>query len=160
MISAATGGTVINYSSRFTLTGMTGTFPPNVEDGIKKVSGTDGPSTENNINNNAGAGAGGAAGASVPYTLQTGLTKYAPMQGKPGTKITAGKASPLYPSSSVVVANTFLPTPVQVTTITMSGTYAPAESIENTVCGLPFHGWGILKLTRLVIGFASTAANE
>ena len=79
--STATGGTVINYSSRFSLSGMTGTFPPNVEAGIKAVSGTGGPPTKNNINNNVNAGAGGAAGFSVPYTLQTGLTKYAPKQG-------------------------------------------------------------------------------
>ena len=134
MISAATGGTVINYSSRFTLSGMTGTFPPTVEDGIKGVTGTGGPPTQNNINNNATAGAGGAAGASVAYTLQTGLTKYAPMQGKPGTKITANKASAQYPTSAVNLAKTFLPTPVQVTTVTQSGTYALASSIENTVC--------------------------
>ncbi len=139
MISAAPGGTVINYSDRFTLTGITGTFPPNVEDGIKQVSGNNGPATENNINNNANAGAGGGAGFSVPYTLQTGATKYAPMQGKPGTKITAGKASAMYPTSSVVLANTFLPIPSQVTTLTMSGTYAPAQSIENTVCCLLLH---------------------
>ena len=113
---------------------MTGTFPPNVEDGIKSVTGTSGPAAQNNVNNNPNAGAGGAAGFSVPYTLQTGLTKYAPMQGKPGTKITANKASAQYPTSSVVLAKTFLPTPVQVTTVTMSGTYALASSIENTVC--------------------------
>ncbi len=126
---------MINYSSRFTLTGMTGTFPPNVEAGIKAVVGTGGPPAQNNVNKDPGAGAGGAAGFSVPYSLQTGLTKYAPMQGKPGTKITAGKASAMYPTSSVVIANTFLPIPSQVTTVTMSGTYAPAESIENTVSG-------------------------
>lgn len=134
MISAATGGTVINYSSRFTLSGMTGTFPPAVEAGIKDITGTGGPAAQNNVNNNANAGAAGAAGGfSVPYTLQTGLTKYAPMQGKPGTKITAKQASAQFPTSSVDLAKTFLPTPVQVTTVTQSGTYALAASIENTV---------------------------
>ena len=137
MISSATGGTVINYSSRFSLSGMTGTFPPKVEEGIKGVTGTGGPPTQNNVNNNANAGAGGAAGGfSVPYSLQTGLTKYAPMQGRPGTKITAKQASAQYPTSSVNLAKTFLPTPVQVTTMTMSGTYALASSIENTVCDI------------------------
>lgn len=159
MISAATGGTVINYSSRFTLTGMTGTFPPNVEAGIKAVVGTGGPATQNNINKNPAAGAGGAAGFSVPYTLQTGLTKYAPMQGKPGTKITAGKASAMYPTSSVVLANTFLPTPVQVTTITQSGTYALAESIENTVSAVMGLMRESARLMR-IIGFTGAAANE
>lgn len=137
MISSAAGGTVVNYSSRFSLSGMTGTFPPNVETGIKGVTGTDGPASQNNVKDVANAGGAGAAGgASVPYTLQTGLTRYAPMQGKPGTKITAKQASAQYPTSSVDLAKTFLPTPVQVTTMTMSGTYALAASIENTVCDI------------------------
>lgn len=135
MISAAAGGTVINYSGRFTLSGMTGTFPPNVVSGIAGVTGTGGPPTENNVNNNAAANpaAGGAGGPyAVTYTAQTGLTKYAPMQGKPGTKITAKNASPQYPTSSVQMATTILPTPSQVTTHTVSATYKAPDS-ENTV---------------------------
>lgn len=127
---------MINYSSRFSLSGMTGTFPANVAEAVKGITGTDGPASQNNIKDNANAGAAGAAGGfSVAYTLQTGLTRYAPMQGKPGTKITAKQASAQYPTSAVNLAKTFLPTPVQVTTMTMSGTYALASSIENTVCG-------------------------
>lgn len=135
MISAATGGTVINYSDRFSLSGMTGTFPANVETGIKGVTGTGGPATENNINANAAAvpAAGQAGGPyAVTYTAQTGLTKYAPMQGKPGTQITANKPTPQYPTSAVKTAKTFLPTPSQVTTMTVSATYS-TSSIENTV---------------------------
>ena len=136
MISTATGGTVVNYSDRFTLSGMTGTFPPNVEQGIKGVTGTGGPQTENNVDKNAAAvPANGQAGGpyAVTYTAQTGLTKYAPMQGKPGTKITAKNPTPQYPTSSVKIAKTFLPTPSQVTTMTVSATYS-ASSQENTVC--------------------------
>ena len=39
---------MIDYSSRFTLTDMQGTFPPNVLAGLKQVSGTDGPAREIN----------------------------------------------------------------------------------------------------------------
>ena len=128
---------MINYSARFSLSGMTGTFPPDVEAGIKDVSGTDGPAAQNNIQNAGKPGAAGAGGGfSVDYTLQTGATKYAPMQGRPGTKISAKQASAQYPTSSVNIAKTFLPTPVQVTTMTQSGTYALASSIENTVCSI------------------------
>ena len=131
MISAATGGTVINYSDRFTLSGMTGTFPPNVKAGIQGVTGTSGPAAQNNVNNNAaGADVGDATG--VPYTMQTGLTKYAPMQRIPPTKITAKAASAQFPTSQVVIAKTFLPTPKQVTTLTASGTFS-VSSMENTV---------------------------
>ena len=135
MISVATaGGTITNYSPRFSLTGMTGTFPDNVLAGLKKVSGTAGPATENNVvAANPGAGAGGqGAGFAVPYTLQTGLTKYAPMQPEPPMKITAKNASPLWPTSSYSVAKTWLPRPSQVTTFTQSVTYS-LSSRENTV---------------------------
>lgn len=135
MISAATGGTVINYSDRFSLSGMTGTFPPNVQKGVEGITGTDGPPAENNVAANANAAPAAGAGGpyAVTYTAQTGLTKYAPMQGKPGTKITAKSPTPRYPTSSVRFALTFLPTPSQVTTITLSATYS-TSSMENTVC--------------------------
>lgn len=135
MTSAASGGTVTNYSGRFSLSGMTGTFPPNVQAGVAGITGTDGPAAENNVNNDAQASpsAGANGPYAVTYTAQTGLTKYAPMQGKPGTKITAISPTPRYPTSSVHFAQTFLPTPSQVTTITLSATYS-TSSIENTVC--------------------------
>ena len=142
MISTARGGTVINYSSRFSLSGMTGTFPAAVQQGLAGLTGTAGPPTENNIASNPDAGAATGAGGpyAVTYTAQTGLTKYAPMQGKPGTKITAKSPTPQYPTSSVKFAITFLPTPSQVTTLTMSATYS-TSSIENTVCNYPrLHG--------------------
>ena len=142
MISTAPGGTVINYSGRFSLSGMTGTFPAAVQQGLAGLTGTAGPPTENNIASNPDAGAATGAGGpyAVTYTAQTGLTKYAPMQGKPGTKITAKSPTPQYPTSSVQFAITFLPTPSQVTTITMSATYS-TSSMENTVCNHPrLHG--------------------
>lgn len=117
------GEQVINYSDRFTLSGMTGSFPVNVQSGIKKVSGTDGPPSTAQDAPVAGAGAGGADGDyAISYTAQTGLIKYAPMQTPPGTKITANKMSPRYPTSSVQIATTFLPTPKQTTTMTASQT--------------------------------------
>ena len=116
---------------------MTGTFPPNVQAGIKTVTGTAGPATEKQAQGQQGANAGGAgvpAGAdTVPYTMQTGSIKYAPMQGRPGTKITAANPTPQYPTSSVALAKTFLPTPVQVTTMTVSQTFL-VSSRANTVC--------------------------
>ncbi len=143
MIAAGTGGTVTNYSNRFSLTGMTGTFPAAVTTGLKGLSGTTGPATENNYNaagaNAAGAGGSVAAGATVTYTQQTGPIRYAPMQGKPGTKITAKTASPRYPSSSVSIAKTWLPTPEAITTQTVSATYS-TSSHANTVSNCSHYG--------------------
>ncbi|KAL8672082.1 MAG: hypothetical protein Q9168_003442 [Polycauliona sp. 1 TL-2023] len=121
----AKGAQVINYSDRFTLSGMTGTFPPAVAAGIKAVSGTAGPPSSNQ----EAPAAGGAEGGDVmSYAAQTGLIKYAPMLIQPGTKITKKTPSPRYPTSSVAIAQTFLPTPKQTTTMTASNTNAPAQS--------------------------------
>lgn len=70
----------------------------------------------------------------VEYTMQTGPTRYAPMQPVPPTKITAKQAKPLYPTSSVKLATTKLPIPSVQTTITQSQTHK-VTSIENTVRG-------------------------
>ncbi|KAL8682305.1 MAG: hypothetical protein Q9224_005670 [Gallowayella concinna] len=121
------GAQVINYSDRFTISGMTGSFTENVQAGIAKVSGTDGPAATNQQAPEANAG--GAQGAeAVAYTAQTGLIKYAPMQTPPGTKITAQRPTPRYPTSSVPIAKTFLPPPKQTTTMTASLTNTAAQS--------------------------------
>ncbi|KAL8968551.1 MAG: hypothetical protein Q9183_002408 [Haloplaca sp. 2 TL-2023] len=120
----AAGEQVINYSNRFTISGMTGTFAPNVAAAIEKVSGTDGPPSTSPIEARAQAANGKEA---VSYTAETGPIKYAPMMTPPGTKITAKNASPRYPTSSVPIAKTFLPTPKQSTTVTASLTMS-AES--------------------------------
>ena len=87
---AAAGGTVINYSDRFTLSGMTGAFPPDVVAANAAVKGTAGPPTVNQVAG-ANAPAAGTGEFAVPYTLQTGPTKFAPMQPVPPTKITKVK---------------------------------------------------------------------
>ncbi|KAI6852184.1 hypothetical protein KC350_g1133 [Hortaea werneckii] len=96
--------------------------------------GTDGPDGEDNAANNADSGAGTSTmgtGDGVPYPLQTGLTKYAPMQPIPPTKITKKQYSPLYPTSAVTIATTWLPNPTIVTTVTASQTFS-VSSMENT----------------------------
>ncbi|KAL8854993.1 MAG: hypothetical protein Q9221_000189 [Calogaya cf. arnoldii] len=105
---------------------MTGTFPPEVVKGISTVSGTDGPPSSSQ---EAPAAAGGAQdGEAVSYAAQTGLIKYAPMLTPPGTKITKKAPTPRYPTSSVIIAKTFLPTPKQTTTMTASNTKAHPQS--------------------------------
>lgn len=165
MIAAGTGGTVTNYSKRFSLSGMTGTFPAAVTTGLLGLSGTNGPATENNYNaaggNAAGAGGSVAAGATVPYTQQTGPIRYAPMQGKPGTKITAKSATPKYPSSSVSIAKTWLPTPEAITTQTVSATYS-TSSHANTVSNYFNHGSDSCKELQLMneLGCCGTWTDE
>ncbi|EME43883.1 hypothetical protein DOTSEDRAFT_71630 [Dothistroma septosporum NZE10] len=136
MIATATdGGTVTYYSSRFNMPGMTGTTPAEYATAAAAVSGTDGPDTVNAVANNAAAAnaATGAAGGeyTVPYALQTGLTRYAPMQGVPPTKITLKNFTPMYSTSAYTIATTWLPKGSIVTTLTESQTFK-ATSIENT----------------------------
>jgi hypothetical protein len=132
---AAGGGQVINYSDRFTLSAMTGTFAPDILAAIQASPGTKGPvggaAAPPPPPPAAGAPPGGDAFA-VPYNLQTGLTRYAPMQPLPPKTITATNTSPLWPTSSVPVAVTFLPIPTIQTTITQPLTYA-FTSHANTV---------------------------
>jgi len=130
----ADGGSVINYSSRFTLTDMTGTFTQDVITALGAVTGTTGPPTQ------LIAAAGGAASAAgdeydIPYNQQTGLTKYAPMQPLPPHTITQQNTSPLWPTSSVPIATTFLPIPSVQTTITQGATWV-FTSHQNTVRSL------------------------
>ncbi|KFY28906.1 hypothetical protein V493_02658 [Pseudogymnoascus sp. VKM F-4281 (FW-2241)] len=59
---------------------------------------------------------------SIPFDQQKGDTRYAPMQPKPPKAITATKLAPLWPTSAVKIATTFLPPATIVTTLTQSPT--------------------------------------
>lgn len=136
MISAAQGGSVINYSGRFSISGMTGKFPASVTAGLESVDGTEGPATESNIQSNQ-QGGGNAPGIDgdfdIEYTLQTGPIRYAPMPKVVPTKITAKNPKPLYPTSAIQFARTMMPIPDQKTTVTQTFTFSVASK-ENTVC--------------------------
>ena len=113
---------------------MTGAWPAAIKTALADVSGTAGPATEDKTTDSSNPDAADPAAGDydVEYTMQTGLTRYAPMQPVPPTKITAKDTKPLYPTSSVDIAKTFLPIPTIQTTITQSQTYS-VSSMENTV---------------------------
>jgi hypothetical protein len=147
MIATSSWGTITVFSDRFTLNGMAGTFPAAIESDLASISGTAGPRPvnvqvderqEERQEGQQGAGDGPYA---IPYPQQTGLTRYAPMQQMPGTKITATNTAPLYPSSSVVLASTYLPNPTVMTTFTETQTFV-AASHPNTVSHSPLHKIG------------------
>jgi hypothetical protein len=135
--TAAAGGTVTNYSPRFTLSGMTGSFSDAITTALASVEGTTGPPTVNALAAAApGAGASASAGDfNVPYNEQMGTIRYAPMPPVPPTKITATNTQPLYPRSAVQFATTVLPAPTIVTTFTQPQTFK-VQSHPNTVCYL------------------------
>ncbi|KAK4499472.1 hypothetical protein PRZ48_009987 [Zasmidium cellare] len=135
--TAKEGGTIIFYSDRFNIPTMTGTTETQYVKAAAAVSGTSGPETVNQLANNAQAnpaagGAVAAAGAyTVPYALQSGLTKYAPMQSVPPTKITLQTFKPMYSTSKYSIATTWVAKPTILTTLTESQTFS-VSSIENT----------------------------
>ena len=135
MLSVAkAGGTIWNYSDRFTLTGMTGVFSTTVTTGLRSVTDTTGPPTVNNIVTAVAPGAAPteADQFAIPYNMQTGTIRYAPMQPIPGSKITKTNTAPLWPTSSVSHATAPLPIATIATTITQAGTFSTA-SHPNTV---------------------------
>lgn len=133
MIATSSVGTITVFSDRFTLNGMTGSFPAAIEADLASISGSSGPQAVNvQINERQAEVQGQEASFAIPFPQQTGLTKYAPMQRAPGTKITATNTAPLYPSSSAPLASTYLPVPTVMTTLTAPQTFE-AASHPNTV---------------------------
>ena len=113
MISVAkTGGIVINYSPRFSMTGMSGVFPAFALDGLKSVTGTDGPPTENDIGQSQETTDSYPKEKdtfSMAFADQSGPFRYATMQRVPPTKITKKTMKPVNPTSPYTIATTFLP---------------------------------------------------
>ncbi|CAA9961771.1 hypothetical protein PTMSG1_05148 [Pyrenophora teres f. maculata] len=148
---AKTGGQFITYSDRFSYSGMTGKniLSPVVKDAAIAVKDTKGPATEDDTAKDDTAATDTVNGDlyDVEYTMQTGLTRYAPMQPVPPTKITATNMKPLYPTSSVEIAKTRLPMPSQRTTLTASQTYS-VSSMENTVAAAPHATDDMAKFLR------------
>ncbi|KAH8729069.1 hypothetical protein GQ44DRAFT_701512 [Phaeosphaeriaceae sp. PMI808] len=137
MAVGKTGGQLITYSDRFSYSGMTGKFPADaaIKKGLDSIDGTTGPATQDQTVKPGGA-APVAGDYGVEYTMQTGATRFAPMQPIPPTKITAKNTKPLYPTSSVKIATTRLPIPKIQTTLTQSQTFS-VSSRENTVAPAP-----------------------
>ncbi|KAK9320755.1 hypothetical protein V1517DRAFT_328395 [Lipomyces orientalis] len=112
-----TGGYMVIYSNRFTLTGMTGTQT------YVTIGDTSGPANEDHQ-------AAPAPTASDPFAVSyqdqgDWLTKYAPMQPQPGTTVTAKSVSRQYPTSkigSIFLTNTMRPSALTTTTMPWSYT--------------------------------------
>jgi hypothetical protein len=160
---AKKGGEYTVYSDRFAYSGMTGkdVLPANVKSAVTSISGTDGPAAVDQTGDKAPTATTGTVAQAmfaVEYTMQTGLTRYAPMQPVPPKKITATNTKPLFPTSSVVIAKSRLPIPSVQTTITASQTHT-ASSMENTVCAWD-GGWkhALCSLDVMLISMQVPAA--
>ena len=130
----SSGGTVTSYSSRFTLSGMTGAFPAAIQSALSSIAGTTGPPRSRDPARGRGGSAVSAAQAmDVAPALQGGPTVYESMQPLPPTSITRTSRSAQYPTSPYWLATTFLPPNSDVSrTVVQSGTWSFAQR-ENPV---------------------------
>ena len=119
----------IHYSPRFSLASMAGTSTP-------KVSTTSQPGPEVHYQTGTKTTENSAVDTSksftVPYTLQTGLTRYAPMQMQPTGSPTATTWTRKFPSSAVTYYSTLLnwKSLQQVSTITPGWSYIISSDVN------------------------------
>ncbi|EPS38348.1 hypothetical protein H072_8054 [Dactylellina haptotyla CBS 200.50] len=121
MTWTTTTGTVINYSDRFTMSGMTGVFTAAMT-AANAIGDTDRPEAVHPVEAQAAPDPNGGQYA-VPYNEQTGPVKYAPMQPRPGTQITAKNTKRLHPTSAYTVFTAKGGPPKVQTTMTQPITY-------------------------------------
>lgn len=74
---------------------------------------------------------GGQPLTAPPYSVQTGPTKTAPMQERPGTTITAKGEGRLYPTSSYEVARSRMAPADVVTTVTVARKWAVLSVVNE-----------------------------
>lgn len=117
-------GVTINYSDRFKLTGMSGSTAT-VSEAVTDTG--DAPAGQTSV----ASAAINSKSFSITYTLQTGRTKFAPMQLQPGSTITHSTWSRRFPSSTYTVYTSISPSPNAYSTITPGWSYTPV-SATNT----------------------------
>lgn len=115
--------TTIQYSGYFQLTGMSG---PST---ITATATGAAPQAQTSVAGGAGTDVNSAS-FSMPYTEQTGRTKYAPMQTQPGSTITATTWAPRFPTSSVTYYLSASPSPNCHSTITPGWDYTATSEIN------------------------------
>lgn len=128
----------INYTPRITLTGMTGPSTTTDALGVKLVLSTLNTFTGQGPDPQTPSGGTGPAPATidtrlftVPYTLQTGRTRYAPMQMQPGSTVTMSTWSRRFATSSISSYYVSVTgSPAVVSTITPGWSYTMESAIN------------------------------
>ncbi|KAK6348192.1 hypothetical protein TWF718_006002 [Orbilia javanica] len=124
-----TDGTVINWSDRFELDGMLGVFSPAMI-AANQAAGSDKPDAVHPPKAVPIPDPNGDQYA-VPYGEQTGDIRYAPMQPRPGSTITAKNMKRLNPTSAYTVFTTKGGPPKVATTVTEARTYAQTTVVNE-----------------------------
>lgn len=124
-----TEGYTIHYSLRVRLTGMSGrTSTLTFAGSLLSVAGQDGPDAQTQLNRVA---AYASALFTVPYEMQTGRTKFAPMQSQPGTVVTHTMYSTRHRTSAYTPFTSLSPSPNAYSTVTPGWDYV-VTSLPNS----------------------------
>ena len=118
------GGSTINYTPRFRLTDMEGTSGTLVV----TVTGDQPGGQTSGFGQTTGSDI--SKSFTVPYTLQTGRTRYAPMQMQPGSTVTATTWTRKFPTSAVTYYSTKHTKPVVHSTITPGWSYTASSEVN------------------------------
>lgn len=127
----------IHYTNRFQLTGMTGaasdfTFSP----ALFSVTG-EAPTPQIAVGDGTAVSVNSAS-FTVPYTLQTGRTRYAPMQLQPGTSVSLTAYSTRHATSAYTPYTSLSPSPNVYSTITPGWSYTVTSKFNSaTVAAYP-----------------------
>lgn len=129
-------GYTIHYTPRFKLTGMSGesntfTFPAS----LFSVTGDQPLPVQNAAGGNTEVN---SKSFSVTYTLQSGKTKYAPMQTQPDTTVTATTYTRRHPTSAYTAYKSISPSPNALSTITPGWDYTVTSKVNtNSIAEYP-----------------------
>lgn len=140
-------GYLIHYTNRFNLNGMTGLsktsglildLPPQAQ-----VSATTATTTDITATMDV------TASFTVPYTLQTGIYRFAPMQTQPGSSVTATTWTPQFPTSAVTYYSKPRPSPDHALTITPGWLYSKTSYVnEAKALGTPTGAYAPTKVLK------------
>ncbi|AJV41848.1 Kre9p [Saccharomyces cerevisiae YJM1355] len=139
-------GYTIHYTPRFQLTSMGGVT-------AYTYSATTEPTPQTSIQttttNNAQATTIDSRSFTVPYTKQTGTSRFAPMQMQPNTKVTATTWTRKFATSAVTYYSTFGTLPEQATTITPGWSYTISSGVNYaTPASMPSDNGGWYKPSK------------
>ena len=107
----------IHYSPRFLLKNMAGSVGTNTYTGLTA------PAAQYNLPKKGAGGSIDSRSFTIPYTLQTGISRFAPMQMQPNTTVTKTTWTNKYPTSAVTYYSTMRKSFQQKTTITPGWSY-------------------------------------
>ncbi|OJK03339.1 hypothetical protein ASPACDRAFT_22964 [Aspergillus aculeatus ATCC 16872] len=136
MVSWGAGASVINVSEQFTITNMTSPVSTSVLHSLPPTINDSALSDCEMSRHHEPRKRQVEEAFTVPYQLQIGPTRYAPMAKKPASTIPAKLPTPQFPASAYTIATTYLPPATVQVTLSASVTYSVA-SIENTASPAP-----------------------